>query len=106
MTLIWLTCIGYWKRCKKFLTGVVAHLFCRTGHSISPRMVASEIFTKSHAQSVLLALVAGLFFGLVAILLIQMLNLGETLRCKTKLSPELSGLLGGVLLIGIFSISP
>ncbi len=39
-------------------------------------------------------------------MLIQMLKFGEALREKSKLRPELSGLLGGALLIGVFSISP
>lgn len=76
------------------------------GRGVPARLVTPEVMTRSHVESVLIALGSGVFFGVVALVLIQMLKFGETLRAKTKLSPELSGLLGGVLLIGIFSISP
>lgn len=88
------------------VAGVVAHLVCRAGHSVPAKLAIPEVITKSHVESVLIALGSGVFFGVVALVLIQMLKLGETLREKTKLSPELSGLLGGVLLIGVFSLSP
>lgn len=88
------------------VSGVVAHIVCRTGHSVPARLAIPEIITKSHTESVMIALGSGVFFGMVALVLIQMLKLGEKLREKIKLTPELTGLLGGLLLIGIFSISP
>lgn len=88
------------------VAGVVAHIVCRVPRSVPVRMTIPDVITTSHSVSVLIALGSGVFFGLVALLLIQMLSLGETLWKKIRLSPELSGLLGGILLIGILSISP
>jgi H+/Cl- antiporter ClcA len=88
------------------MAGVVAHIVCRAGHNVPTRIMTPEIITKSHSGSVLIAIGSGVFFGLVALMLIQMLKIGEKFRERLRLSPELSGLLGGLLLIGVFSISP
>jgi len=88
------------------VAGVVAHLFCQTVYHIPSRLITAENFTKSHAESVLWALLAGLFFGFLALLLIEALNFGESIKEKLNLNPEQTGLFGGILLIGIFLISP
>lgn len=88
------------------VAGVVAHLVCRAGHSVPSKLATPYIITHSHLWSVMIALGSGIFFGLVTLVLIQMLNFAEALKKRIKLLPELTGLLGGILLIGIFSISP
>ncbi|MHB1461214.1 MAG: chloride channel protein [Armatimonadota bacterium] len=88
------------------VSGVVAHIVCRAGSSVPARLIIPEVLNRSHSESVLIALVSGVCFGAVALATIQLLKLGEVLKGKMRLSPELSGLIGGVLLIGIFFLSP
>jgi H+/Cl- antiporter ClcA len=88
------------------VAGVVAHIVCRAGHSVPAKIITPAVINRSHTESVLIALGAGVFFGVIALLLIQGLKFAEMLGEKMKLTPELSGLLGGVLLVGVFSISP
>jgi len=88
------------------VAGVVAHAVCRAGHSVPAKLAIPAVITKSHTESVIIALASGVFFGLVELVLIQMLKYAEELRKKLKLSPEFSGLLGGLALMVIFGLSP
>ena len=88
------------------VAGVVAHIVCRTVHSVPRHILTPEVISRSHAESVLLALVSGVFFGLVALVFIWMLRFAESLRAKLRLSAELSGLLGGLVLTCFSSDCP
>lgn len=88
------------------VAGVVAHTVCQAGHSVRVKIAIPDVITHSHVESVLIALGSGIFFGLVALLLIQMLKLAEHLKDKTHLKAELNAVLGGVVLIGVFYVSP
>ncbi len=91
------------------VAGVVAHTVCRAGNPV-PREIRDpkilHTLTHSHTESVLIALASGIFFGLVGLLLIQMLKFAEHLKERINLSAELIGALGGAILIGIFYLAP
>ena len=88
------------------VAGVVAHAICRAERSAPVIASTPGIIAKSHVESVFIALGSGVFFGLVALALIQALKLSKMLKERIKLNPMLTGFLGGLLLIGLFSISP
>lgn len=46
-------------------------------------------------------IIAGIFFGLVSVILVEMLKLGEQLAAKIRLWKPLKGVIGGLILIGL-----
>ena len=88
------------------VAGVVAHMVCRAGISVPPSMVVPSLLTESHTESILVALGSGIVFGAITLVFIQLLNLGESAKKRIRLAPELIGLIGGVIMIGLCSISP
>ena len=88
------------------VAGVVANIFCRAGHSVPKGLVTPSLLCKSHTESVLVAIGSGVFFGLVALVLVFVLKSADGLAKRVRLAPEVTGALGGIVLIGIMLVSP
>jgi H+/Cl- antiporter ClcA len=88
------------------VSGVVAHMVCRAGNSASVRLPVRDILPHSHLETALVALLSGMFFGLVALALIRLLSFAEKLHSKIRLNVYLKAALAGVALIGVFTVSP
>ncbi|MFT3904971.1 MAG: chloride channel protein [Steroidobacteraceae bacterium] len=85
------------------VAGIVAHLVC--GQHPPVTVLPQSMATLSQLRLVLVSLLSGLVFGLIALLLIETLRVFERLLRRWRAHPYWLALLGGVALIGLYTLA-
>ncbi len=83
------------------VAGILAHLVC--GASAPVPMLTSGVGGLNQAEWAGLSVVAGIFFGLVALLLIESMRGLEHVVTRFSRQPYLLALLGGLALVGLYA---
>ncbi len=85
------------------VSGMVAHLVCGEVHPVSPAIVGGTEL--SHGALVALGLGAGLLFGLIAVVLMEVQHLVVHVAERFRKRPLLLGAAGGVVVAALLSVA-